>query len=364
MFACPHCGHRLQRVQGPYGVSWACPSCHGRGVGVGLLRRLVFPDAVDALWVASAERGVPSRPCAICGRAMRAVVPAPDLPTLDVCSSCHFVWFDPSEYEQMPGAVRALAGVIPSDADARATEILATATAEQVAARSRGGDFAAEAPAEKWKLLPALLGMPVEFETSPLRQTPWVTWLLAAFIIGFSLAAFRDLENAVTRYGLIPAQAWRLGGVTFLTSFLLHGGLFHLIGNMYFLFVFGDNVEDALGKGRYLAVLLLAALVGDFAHIALEPRSEIPVIGASGGISALVLYYALKYPRARLGILFRIFLYFRWVRVPAYAYVGFWVAMQLYGAYLQVAGTTNVSALAHLGGAAVGLAAWLLTRET
>lgn len=72
----------------------------------------------------------------------------------------------------------------------------------------------------------------------------------------------------------------------------------------------------------------------------------------------------LRYPRARLGILFRIFLYFRWIRVPAYAYVGFWVALQLYGAYLQVAGATNVSALAHLGGAAVGLTAWLLTRET
>lgn len=132
---------------------------------------------------------------------------------------------------------------------------------------------------------------------------------------------------------------------------------------VYFLFVFGDNVEDALGKGRYLAVLLLAALVGDLGHIAFDPRAEIPLIGASGGISALVLFYALKYPRARLGILFWIFFYVRWLRIPAYAYVGFWVVLQLLGAYQQVAGVTNISALAHLGGAAVGVAAWLLTRE-
>lgn len=364
MFACPHCGHRLQRVRNATGTWWGCPSCRGRGVGVALLRRLVAGEAVDALWIASAERGIPSRPCAICGRAMRAVVPAPDLPNLDVCRACHFVWFDPAEYEQMPGAVQASEVAVPSDADARAAEILASADVERLAAQARGGAFGSEAPQERWKYLPALLGMPVEYETSALRQLPWMTWLIAAFIIGFSVAGFFNLEDAVARYGLIPAQAWRLGGLTFLTSFLLHAGMLHLVGNMYFLFVFGDNVEDALGKGRYLAVLLLAALAGDLAHIAIDPRGEIPLIGASGGISALVLYYALKFPRARLGILFRIFLYFRWVRVPAYAYVGFWVALQLYGAYQQVAGVTNISALAHLGGAAVGVAAWIATRHT
>ncbi|MGH2435580.1 MAG: rhomboid family intramembrane serine protease, partial [bacterium] len=138
----------------------------------------------------------------------------------------------------------------------------------------------------------------------------------------------------------------------------------HLISNMYFLLVFGDNVEDFLGTGRYLALLLLAAVLGDLTHIALDPRQQIPLIGASGGISGIVLYYALKYPRAQLGILLRIWLYFRWIRMPAYAYVGIWVVLQMIGAQQQIAGITNVSALAHLGGAAVGLAFWVVTRNS
>jgi len=148
-----------------------------------------------------------------------------------------------------------------------------------------------------------------------------------------------------------------------LTSFLLHGGILHLVSNMYFLLVFGDNVEDALGKAGYLGLIVAAALVGDLLHVIFDPRPQIPVVGASGGISGVILYYALKFPRAALGILLRILFYFRWVSLPAYVYVGFWVLLQILGAFQQVAGVTNVSALAHLGGASVGAAAWLLTRN-
>jgi membrane associated rhomboid family serine protease len=281
-------------------------------------------------------------------------------PAVDICTRCHFLWFDPSEFEALPAQPTPPPAPEMSD---EAREIMATTAAQQIAEQYRHSGDGAAAPGEMWKYLPALFGMPVEYETSILARLPWMTWLVAALATGVSVAGFANLDGVVKQYALVPSDAWRHGGATLLTSFLLHGSIFHLISNMYFLLVFGDNVEDALGKGAYLAMLVAAALVGDLMHIAYDPRPDVPVIGASGGISGIVLYYALRYPRARLGILLRIIFYFRWIQVPAYAYVGFWIFFQVIGAAQQLAGVTNVSALAHLGGASVGLAAWILTRS-
>ena len=171
---------------------------------------------------------------------------------------------------------------------------------------------------------------------------------------------YSDLDEYVQQWGLIPAQAWRFGGLTFLTSFFLHAGPIHLIGNAYFLIIFGDNVEDYLGRLRYLALLVLASLLGDGLHILLEPRSEMPCIGASGGISGIIVYYALQFPRARLGIILGCWYFFRWFYFPAYFALVCWLGLQGLIAYFQVSGLSNVSALAHLGGAGVGVGAWLL----
>jgi membrane associated rhomboid family serine protease len=280
-------------------------------------------------------------------------------PAVDVCRSCQLVWFDAREYEQIPPAPAAVEPDLPP----RAREILAAARAEADAARP-DRPFGWEAPEQLWKYLPAVLGMPVEYDRQTFRSVPWLTWTLAAFITAFSLRALGKLEYAVQQFGLIPAQWGRHFGLTFVTSFLLHGNVFHLLSNMYFLLVFGDNVEDVLGKGRYLALVLLAAGVGDVAHIVLDPRSDVPLIGASGGISGIIAFYALQFPRARLGVLFRLFIvYFRWVRVPASAYVAFWILLQVVGAYLQLTGATSVSAVAHLGGALAGVTLWVAARR-
>src|SRR5207249_4486791 len=117
------------------------------------------------------------------------------------------------------------------------------------------------------------------------------------------------------------------------TSFFLHGGWVHLLGNLYFLLIFGDNVEDYLGRWRYLLLILLAMIVGDALHVLMDPRSAVPVIGASGGIAGIITFYALKFPRVRLGFLFR----FWWFHMPAYFALIMWVLLQFVGAWLQLA---------------------------
>ena len=95
-------------------------------------------------------------------------------------------------------------------------------------------------------------------------------------------------------------------------------------------------------------------------HIVTDPQSEIPCVGASGGISGVIVYYALQFPKARLGLLIRYLFVFKWLYFPAYFGLIFWVALQGFGAYLQIQGLSNESALAHLGGAGVGVIAWFI----
>jgi membrane associated rhomboid family serine protease len=134
---------------------------------------------------------------------------------------------------------------------------------------------------------------------------------------------------------------------------------------MYFLLAFGHAVENFLRPLRYLALIALAAFIGDLAHIALDPRSQIPCIGASGGIAGVITFYALNFPRMRLAFLMRWgLIWFRWIRLPAWFVFVLWILFQIIGTLEQKAGMSSVSSAAHLGGAAFGVVAWVVWRKT
>ena len=281
---------------------------------------------------------------------------------LDVCTGCHFVWFDPQELEQLPEGPAAPSEEEPLSQQAR--EQIAVAEAESVAERAEADEEdPLLGPADKWKWIPGLFGMPVECKVPALKTWPWVTWGLAAGLALVFVWTHGNLEDVVPEFGLIPAEAWRYGGLTLVTGFFLHAGLWHLLANTYFLLVFGDNVEDYLGRWRYVLLLAAAALAGQAAHVVGDPRATLPCVGASGGISGVITFYALRFPEARLGILLRYFLVFGWLYMPAYAALILWFLIQFLMVFLQFSGASDVSALAHLGGAAVGVAAWLVWRQ-
>jgi membrane associated rhomboid family serine protease len=166
----------------------------------------------------------------------------------------------------------------------------------------------------------------------------------------------------ITQLGWIPAHPFRWLGLTSLTSFFVHAGWLHLLGNLYFLLAFGPGVESRLGVRRFLLLLAIATLVGDVTHALFEPRKELPTIGASGGISALIVFYAVSFPWNRFVVL----LGGRWIfwqlSVPAVFYLFCWIGWQLFLLLLQLSGE-SVSALAHLGGFATGLVAFFVWRR-
>ena len=369
MFTCPNCGSKLTRAQGTKGLFWSCDQCGGRAVGVPVLRAALGNDRVNALWsrAVSAPDGT-GKACPICGRAMTDVTMgvAGHVLDLDLCKRCAFVWFDATEYESIPPTPPKPGQpgeVDDKDLPRAAREALALYKVQQIAEQERRE--VDEMPDEGWKTIPAIFGLPVEMDSDPLAHVPLVTLLTALLIAAVSCWAFFDLKNAVQNFGLIPDKAWRLGGLTILTSFFLHGGIIHLVSNLYFLIIFGEHVEDYLGRKRWLLLVLLAAITGDLLHIMFDPRGTTPCIGASGGIAGLIAFYALKFPHARLGILLRFGFVFipKWIQFPAWCAFLFWLLLQFWGAHDQIAGFSSVSSLAHLGGTAVGVALWFFWRK-
>jgi membrane associated rhomboid family serine protease len=191
-------------------------------------------------------------------------------------------------------------------------------------------------------------GLPVE-QWNPRARRPIIMPLLVAACVAvfFWQMGLAAPEESVLRYGLIPGEMAARGYLTVLTSMFLHGGLAHLLGNMYFLWVFGDNVEDRLGRGRFLLLYLLAGVAAGLAHAVLEPDKSIPVVGASGAISGVMAAYAVLFPRTRL---ISLILFFR-VRWPTPLYLFGWLGFQILGVLMHQGG---IAWWAHIGGFVVG----------
>lgn len=354
---CTTCGSALRTVRQREGIYFFCDGCASRAVTVPQIRRVTGDRvATDLLRKINRATMLGERRCPFCSRPMlRFDLEEPEM-QLDACKPCNLIWFDAREFESLPeGAVESV-----EELELRGREALAVHKVEMLTEESRrAAGTGGEPPEEAWKWIPAIFGLPVEMENPGLSRWPWVTWSTAIAITVLSLWAFFDLEKAVDRFGFIPAQAWREGGATLLTSFFLHAGLWHLASNLYFLLLVGDNAEDYLGRWRYLLLILISTLCGDLLHLVTQPHSMIPSIGASGGISGIMAFYVLEFPRVRLGFLLRFF----WVQIPAWGFFAFWMVLQGFGAWTQLHDEGQIDCFAHLGGVVAGVAAWLYWRK-
>jgi len=181
----------------------------------------------------------------------------------------------------------------------------------------------------------------------------------------FSTYAIARDDWLLMQYALTPAELF--GGTdlppripipiwcTLLTSLFLHGSLMHLLGNLLYLWIFGDNVEDAMGSVRFLAFYLLCGAVASLAQLAIAPASSIPLIGASGAIAGVLAAYFMLYPYARVMTIIPIFFFLRLVAVPAVFLLGFWFILQVISGAGAVGSAGGVAWFAHIGGFIAGL---------
>jgi membrane associated rhomboid family serine protease/Zn-finger nucleic acid-binding protein len=361
MLICPDCNTALNKNSNSLGLFWACPECDGRAISIEVVRKAVPMPIVNKLWQrARSGQYVAERRCPACKRIMHEVpiIEGDETKYFDVCTGCFFIWFDPGEFEGL--AKIPIAKSLEEQLPLETKRALTLAKLELVKEGQDSETMGFSSPDHLWEIVPALFGMPIVYKQTGLKQKPIVTWSLSILIAAISIIAFFNLKETVANWGLIPAEFGRYLGLTFISSFFLHGGILHLVGNLYFLLVFGSNTEDVLGKERYLLLIITAAIIGNAAHILGNLNSTIPCIGASGGISGILAYFCLRFPKARVGVI----LLFRWFRMPVGFMFVMWVLYQFLYAYMQTAGLSGVSGLAHLGGAAVGAAFWWKTRKS
>jgi len=204
-------------------------------------------------------------------------------------------------------------------------------------------------------------------DENPTKTFPYMTLLLIGincivFIIELAVGSYQR-AFMLAKFGVVPYEITHAVDIepkvsfgpyiTLLTSLFLHGGFLHLLGNMWFLWIFGNNIEDVAGHFKFLLFYLLGGVAASMLQILITSSSTIPVVGASGAISAVLGAYILKFPRARVKTLMFIFIFVTVINVPAVAFIGIWFFMQLLSSIANR--MSNVAWYAHIGGFLFGL---------
>src|SRR5438093_3992888 len=203
----------------------------------------------------------------------------------------------------------------------------------------------------------------------PSRTTPVVTIALIAInvlVFLYELSLGRAVDAFTLYFGLVPAAfSW----VTVFTSMFLHGGVLHVAGNMLYLWIFGDNVEDRMGHGRFLVFYLLCGVAAALAQTITTPDSVLPMVGASGAIAGVMGAYFVLYPRSRIVSLVPLFFFFQIIEVPAILFLGIWFLMQFLsgvGSIVTAVGgqpAGGVAFWAHVAGFVAGISGVIVFRR-
>jgi membrane associated rhomboid family serine protease len=202
----------------------------------------------------------------------------------------------------------------------------------------------------------------------PSRTTPYITITLIGLNVlawFYELALPRDvLPLFLQVYGVVPAD---FTAPSLITSMFLHGSWMHIIGNMLYLWIFGDNIEDQFGHGRFLVFYLLSGIAAALGQVAMNPESTLPTIGASGAVAGVMGAYIVLYPQSRVLTLIPLWFYFEMIEVPAIFLLGVWFLMQLFsaGAIAVTASSESggIAFMAHVVGFVAGVAGVFVFRR-
>ena len=208
-------------------------------------------------------------------------------------------------------------------------------------------------------------------DRNPSGTFPYVTIgiiVINVLIFLYELSLGPGLGEFIMRFGVVPlkvsyySQASDLTFINtffpFISSMFLHGGFIHLIGNMWFLWIFGDNIEDKLGHFRFIAFYLLCGIIASSVHVFFNIQSKVPCVGASGAIAGVLGAYMITFPRARVVTIVPLFVFIQVMELPAIVVLGFWFVIQFFNGAATITASTSgagVAWWAHIGGFAAGV---------
>ncbi len=208
-------------------------------------------------------------------------------------------------------------------------------------------------------------------DRNPSSTFPYITIgiiVINVSIFLYELSLGAEFDPFLNQYGIVPVNATRYyqaSDLTFIDTFFpfisstfLHAGFIHLIGNMWFLWIFGDNIEDKLGHFKYFVFYILSGIIASSVHVFFNSQSDIPCIGASGAIAAVLGAYMVTFPRARILTIIPIFFFLQIIELPAMVVLGFWFLIQFFSGAVSITGSTSGSDVAwwaHIGGFVSGI---------
>ena len=198
------------------------------------------------------------------------------------------------------------------------------------------------------------------FDDNPTKARPVISWAImigciAVYLYQTGLSPRADYALILT-YGVVPLRLFQeLDVLSTVSSMFLHGGFMHLASNMLYLWIFGDNVEDAMGHWRFLCFYLICGASAAFVQALIDPSSTIPLIGASGGIAGILGAYIMLYPRATIKVFMWIIIFVRLINIPAWIVLGFWIGGQFLSVPAALSSQGGVAYFAHIGGFITGM---------
>ena len=200
-------------------------------------------------------------------------------------------------------------------------------------------------------------------DDNPTKNTPFATIFIILFCITIFIyqLSLTELSNSefIYSYGMKPASLFSNNNFfasvgTVFSSMFMHGGFFHLAGNMLFLWIYGNNIEDAMGTFKFIFFYITCGIAASLLQASITPDSNIPMIGASGAVSGVLSAYFLLFPRAKVSTLIILFFFITVIRIPAGILISIWFATQLFNAYLIDPSSPGVAWYAHIGGFVMG----------
>ena len=352
---CPVCHHNLRRVRSRRVEIDICPRCKGKWFDEGeftdFVKELSQKEGIaprrDRLFEArqvtrESQIQEEGRRCPRCGVEMKKFNYAYDSNVfLDKCPECKGIWSDAGESTRV-------ASYMKDDPKVRA---VAEGILKHQKERESYQDLSGlnQLPLY-WMFLPRII-LPLA-DDAPRKKFPYITIAIIAICTGIFLGQlyFGDKKGGYLKdWGFVPAHFFSMGMVT---AIFLHGGWLHLGGNMFFLWLFGDNIEDRLSRVYFLGFYLAAGIAANAAHGVFNLDSDIPCVGASGAISGIMGAYLAFFPKARIKTLF----FYRILYVPAYVFLGLWFMLQLFNLALSsMVGGSSIAWYAHIGGFLFGV---------
>ncbi|MEQ1724244.1 MAG: rhomboid family intramembrane serine protease [Pseudobdellovibrio sp.] len=345
---CPHCNITLQLNKSDGIFKYYCFKCYGILSHIQSIKKSMSVDARKKFNAEVLNSSQSKISCTYCNEKLK-LIQLPNIEVqIDYCTHCSTAWFDKSE---LPTAEQTHSPVSKTSDSKSRWYLYGKALIEIKYQTPQYEVNYAQFSENKFKYVIAALGFPTELEKDDFLLLPLFTWSLMIAIFIISAIGFKNINWFVDNLSFSTEAT----GISYLyrmiSSFFVHANYIHLLGNLYFLWVFGDDIEDYLGEHKYILLLLSSAILGCLVFNLFHNQGP-PLIGASGGISGLIGFYIMKFPKKRFLVRGR----YGVLNVSSIAFGAFFIFTQLIYAFIfETSGHSNVAFSGHVGGFLAGV---------